>query len=77
MGEPRQAFLRISEIVSIIDVAEDNVAVKMKDGREFSVVANCAAECWSNIMEVVDPDLDDGSVTPNCDPFIQFSLRPN
>jgi hypothetical protein len=77
MVEPRQAFLRISEIVSIVEVAEENVVVRLKDGREFSVLAKGAYECWTNIMDVVDPQSDDGPMPPSRDPFIQFSLRPN
>jgi hypothetical protein len=75
MAASRQAFLRIDQIDSIIDVSDENVVVKMRDGREFSVLAKCAYECWTNIMDVVDPQSDDGPMPPSRDPFIQFSLK--
>ncbi|MBZ9650173.1 hypothetical protein K9B33_21815, partial [Sphingobium sp. 3R8] len=55
--EPRQAFLRVSEIVSIIDEIDGNTTVHMRDGREFCVIASGALECWMHIKDVIDPDL--------------------
>jgi hypothetical protein len=75
MGELKQAFLHVGEIVSFIDDDRGAVTVRMKDGREFSVIADGAVECWMAIKDVVDPYSDDGPL-PARDPFVQFSLRP-
>lgn len=74
MGAPRQALLRISEIVSIVEVGSENVVVRIRDGREFAVIAADAVECWMGIKDVLDPQSDSGPL-PARDPFVQFALK--
>lgn len=75
MSSCRKAFLRIEEITSIVEDGEGQTLVRMKDGREFSVVATGAVECWMNIKDVLEPQSDRGPPPPSRDPFIEFSLR--
>lgn len=75
MGSARHAFLRICEITSIVEELNGDTVVRMRDGREFSVVASGAIECWQNILEVIDPHLAEGA-NRSRDPFVQFSLKP-
>lgn len=74
MDECRYAFLRISDISSIIDDESGRVVVHLSDGREFSVVATGAVECWQNILDIVDPQGDDGQLPAERDPFVQLRL---
>ncbi len=75
MTGTRSAFLNANDIVSIIDSTSGDTIVRMRDGREFSVISTGAVESWANVKDVIDPQSDTGPL-PTRDPFVQFSLKP-
>lgn len=72
--EPRKAFLRASEIVSVVEEAAGEAVVRMRDGREYPVIATNAYECWEHIMETIDPDTTEHRLEVR-NPFVEFALR--
>lgn len=76
MKSVKHAFLRISEIVSIVDSSQETVVVTMQSGKEYLVDAEDAGECWSTISDIVDPYTEEFKrAAPSRDPFVEFRLK--